>query len=181
MPIFLIAINYLQQNLNSMKNLLLIVGCLYLLVGCQSGAMKDKDVEAADAKAKKDSLAAVAAQTGTDFSGCYQMVIGKDTADMKLMVANDLITGTLKYNRFEKDANDGTVKLFWKSPYLEGWYSFESEGKLSVREIKLLINGNTLAEAYGEVATFADTFRYKYPDNLKYETKHPFEKVPCKE
>ncbi len=164
-----------------MKKLLVIICSISLLISCQSGAMKDKEVEKADSKAQKDSLAVAAAQSGTDFSGCYQMVVGKDTADMKLMVANYLITGTLKYNRFEKDDNEGTVKLFWESPYLEGWYSFESEGKLSVREIKLLVKGNTLSEAYGDVASFTDTFRYKYPDNLNYETTHPFIKITCVE
>lgn len=164
-----------------MKKVLLAIGIVFLFASCQTGAMKDKKVEAEDVKAQKDSMAVAAAQQGEDFSGCYQMVITKDTADMKLMVANDLITGSLKYNRLEKDDNEGTVKLYWQSPYLIGWYSFQSEGKLSVREIKFLVNGNTLAEAYGDVASFTDTFRYKYPDNLNYETTNPFKKITCVE
>ena len=162
-----------------MKKLLVLVGCVYLLASCQTASMKDKNVEKADAKAQKDSLAKAAAQQGKDFSGCYQMIIEKDTANMNLMVVNDSITGTLKYNRFEKDGNEGTVRMYWNSPYLIGWYNFQSEGKLSVREIKLLVNGETLAEAYGEVAAFTDSFGYKYPNNLNYETNHPFKKVPC--
>ncbi|MEO5990161.1 MAG: hypothetical protein ABIP68_00875 [Ferruginibacter sp.] len=162
-----------------MKKLLVIVGSIYLLVGCQTSSMKKKDVEAADAVALKDSLATASAQKGEDFSGCYQLIIAQDTADMNLQESNDLITGTLKYNRFEKDDNDGTVALRWKSPYLIGWYTFQSEGKLSVREIKLLVNGTTLSEAYGDVASFVDTFKYKYPDNLNYETNHPFQKIAC--
>ena len=162
-----------------MKKIGLLVGCIYLFAGCQTASMKKKEVEEADAIAKKDSLATAAAQKGEDFSGCYQLIIAQDTADMNLKVANDLITGTLRYNRFEKDDNEGTVELHWKSPYLVGWYSFQSEGKLSVREIKLLVNGTTLSEAYGDVAAFTDTFRFKYPDNLNYETTHPFQKIAC--
>ena len=158
---------------------MILVGCVYLFASCQTASMKDKDIEKADEKALKDSAAKAAVQANADFSGCYQMIIEKDTADMELMVANDVITGNLKYNRFEKDGNKGTVNMYWKSPYLIGWYSFESEGKLSVREIKLLVNGKTFAEAYGDVEVFTDTFRYKYPDNLNYETNHPFRKVPC--
>lgn len=164
-----------------MKKLLVIICSISLLTSCQTGAMKDKEVEKADEKAQKDSLTLAAAQSNKDMSGCYQLIISKDTADLKLMEANDLITGTLKYNRFEKDDNEGTVKLSWKSPYLQGWYSFQSEGKLSVREIKFLVKDNTLSEAYGDVAAFTDTFRYKYPDNLNYETTHPFEKITCAE
>ena len=164
-----------------MKKLFVLASCAYLLASCQTSSMKDKEVAAVDAKAKQDSLAIAAAQSDIDFSGCYQMIISKDTADMNLTVANDSITGSLKYNRFEKDDNKGTVSLYWQSPYLIGWYSFLSEGKMSVRDIKFLVNKETLSEAYGEIASSADTFIYKYPDNLNYETKHPFNKIACKE
>jgi len=111
--------------------------------------------------------------------GCYRMVILKDTAFLSLSGINENYQGELWYKRFEKDANRGTVSLTKTGDYLTGWYNFESEGRASVREIKLKILNQQLAEGFGDVALYGDTVKFKYPQNLEYETKNAFVKTSC--
>ncbi|MDB5201927.1 MAG: hypothetical protein JWQ27_1336 [Ferruginibacter sp.] len=115
-----------------------------------------------------------------DFSGCYRMIIEKDTATMKLSAAGSDFTGDLAYKRFEKDSNKGTVQLRRDGQYLKGWYRFNSEGEFSVRELIFRIQGANLEEGYGDVGVNKDSVYFKYPSNLNFENKHPFIKENCK-
>ena len=115
----------------------------------------------------------------TDANGCYQMVIGSDTAFMSVTQKQDSITGSLAYNRKEKDSNKGFVSLVKTNTRAEGWYTFQSEGKTSVRQIIFLATGNTFAEGFGEIKMNNDTAVFKYPHALNFEVKHPFNKVNC--
>ena len=115
-----------------------------------------------------------------DLSGCYRMIMGKDTAYMELALHGDSLTGPLSYRRFEKDSNTGTVYLKKTAERAEGWYVFQSEGMTSVREIILHTSDSSFAEGYGEIEMKGDTAKFKYPHNIKFEDKHPFVRVPCK-
>ncbi|MEO6404212.1 MAG: hypothetical protein ABIY51_05400 [Ferruginibacter sp.] len=115
-----------------------------------------------------------------DISGCYQMIISKDTAYMKLQSAGDAVSGHLSYKRFEKDSNDGD---FTGNIYPNGevsvWYTFKSEGMISVRQSIFKIKENSLAEGYGDIEMKHDTAMFKYPHALAFEENHPFIKVNC--
>ena len=119
-------------------------------------------------------------ETQQNLAGCYQMVIGKDTAYLSLTKDTQGYAGDLWYQRYEKDDNKGSLQLIAETEYLRGWYEFESEGWVSVREIKFKILEDSLAEGYGDVAMYGDTVKYKYPENLEYETKNPFVRMVCK-
>ena len=113
-------------------------------------------------------------------AGCYQMIISKDTANLQLSGAGEQFSGVLNYKRFQKDSNKGTVTLLKKNDKLAGWYSFQSEGTTSIRAIEFKMMGDKLAEAYGDIGMRNDTAYYKYPAVLKFEEKHPFNKVNCR-
>ena len=113
-------------------------------------------------------------------NGCYEMVISGDTAFMKLEQNNDLLKGTLVYKRKDKDSNKGNVLLTKINNRAEGYYTFQSEGKTSVREIVFKIEKNSFAEGYGDIEMKKDTAVFKYSHALNFEEKHTFYKVICK-
>ena len=114
-----------------------------------------------------------------DLDGCYVMIISSDSAFMKLEQKNDALFGTLHYKRKEKDSNTGKVILKRIGARAEGYYTFNSEGKTSVRQIIFKIKPNAFAEAYGDIEMRNDTATLKFPHALNYEEKHPFNKVNC--
>ena len=112
--------------------------------------------------------------------GCYEMVISGDTAFMNLTQNADRLSGSLVYKRKEKDSNTGDVVLTKKDARAEGFYTFQSEGQTSVRQIIFKINGNSFAEGYGDIEMRNDTAVFKYPNALSFEEKNPLNKVNCK-
>ena len=112
-------------------------------------------------------------------TGCYQMFIGQDSAFLQILSDTGLIRGKLTYKRFEKDSNNGTFEGVMKNNVIKAWYRFNSEGVLSVRELFFRINGETLAEGYGDLGMRGDTAFFLYPTTVNYEDKHPFTKVTC--
>lgn len=111
--------------------------------------------------------------------GCYEMVIRKDTATLELTVQDSTVTGKLVYDWFEKDGNSGTIKGVLRDSLIIADYHFESEGLMSVREVVLRIQNNTLAQGFGELSDNNGKVVYSDPSNLQYDTVHPFVKVPC--
>lgn len=113
-------------------------------------------------------------------NGCYEMIISGDTAFMKLVQNNALITGTLVYKRKEKDSNKGDVVLTKINNRAEGYYTFQSEGKTSVRQMVFKIEKNSFVEGYGDIEMKKDTAIFKYLHALNFEEKHVFNHVICK-
>ena len=111
--------------------------------------------------------------------GCYRMIVGRDSAIMNLNLNGDSVTGTLQYNRFEKDDNAGNFAGKIDSSKVILWYKFQSEGVITVRQVIFKITGDKLAEGYGDVNAVGDTAYFTYPHTLNYEEAHPFEKITC--
>ena len=112
--------------------------------------------------------------------GCYEMIISGDTAFMSIEQSSDMLNGTLKYKRKDKDSNNGKVVLTKTGNRAEGYYTFQSEGKTSVRQIVFKIEKNSFAEGYGDIEMKKDTAIFKYSHALNFEEKHTFNKVTCK-
>ena len=112
--------------------------------------------------------------------GCFRMIIGKDTADLNLILRDSIVTGSLTYNRFEKDDSRGELQGVIRENTLRAWYRFQSEGTISVNEVIFKIDNNTLSEGYGDMEQLHDTVIFKYPSSLRYETNHPYTKIDCR-
>ncbi|MES2546025.1 MAG: hypothetical protein V4548_14165 [Bacteroidota bacterium] len=82
---------------------------------------------------------------------CYEGILNKDTVAMSLKMEGDKVFGTLTYNYFEKDKNTGTINGIMKGDSLIADYTFNSEGKTSIRQVIFFKKGNTLTEGYGEI------------------------------
>ena len=154
-----------------MKICLLFVLTVFLFLSCKETV--NKKIES-----KPETILKVSVPDS--LNGCYEMVISGDTAFMKIMQDNDLLTGTLIYKRKGKDSNKGNVILTKINNRAEGYYTFQSEGKTSVRQMVFKIEKNSFAEGYGDIEMKKDTAIFKYSHALNFEEKHVFNHVICK-
>ena len=149
------------------------LGIVLLIVACNNGNKTSSSVE----NEKADTLKTAA--TDTISSGCFSQVVQKDTALLQLESNKGNISGVLTYNYFQKDRNDGTLKGEQTGEIIKGWYLFKSEGTMSVRQVSWKVAGNELWPAMGEIVEKNDPVVFKEPEKLRYDSAHPFKKIPC--
>ena len=148
---------------------LLIIVAGYSEQGCSA---KKENSTAAETGNKINS--------GEKLAGCYRLSIEKDTALLNLDVVDSSVSGTLFYRPFEKDKSSGTIKGILENSVLKVWYTFQSEGLSSVRQLYFKVMNGQLSEGYGDVIGRNDSICYKYPANLNYEELHVYSKLDCK-
>ena len=115
----------------------------------------------------------------TLLSGCYSLTANRDTASFQVQVKDSSATGSLSYNLFEKDRNDGTFEGELSGDLLLGWYLFRSEGIMSVRQVAWQVHTNSLWPANGEVVVRNDSAFFKDPTKLKFDSSRAFVKTKC--
>lgn len=97
---------------------------------------------------------------------CYKYTSAKDTVLLQMEKTNDEVAGTLSYNYFEKDKNDGTFEGKMIGDTLFADYTFGSEGSVSVREVMFVKKGDKFVEGFGEVEEVNGKMKFK--DNAKF-------------
>lgn len=151
-----------------------LLGLVFLLASCNDEAKTSSAEPNADSiTTGKGKVADIAA------AGCYTQVLERDTASLQIETKGNRITGSLTYNIYGKDRNDGTIQADRIGDIIRGWYLFKSEGIISVREVAWKINGEELWPGIGEVTQRKDTTLFVQPDRLQYDSSRPFKKVPC--
>ncbi|AFL79762.1 hypothetical protein Aeqsu_0239 [Aequorivita sublithincola DSM 14238] len=110
---------------------------------------------------------------------CYRYVSEKDTVLLQMEKMNDDVAGTLSYNYFEKDKNDGTFEGIMVGDTLKADYTFESEGSVSVRELIFIKKENKLVEGYGELEQVAGKIKFKKKTKFNFNYLMPLEEVNC--
>jgi hypothetical protein len=113
-------------------------------------------------------------------TGCYEMILKRDTATLSLQVQDTVISGDLNYRWAEKDHNRGSIKGYVQDSLLIADYTFESEGLTSVREVVFKLQGDTLLQGFGELKEQNGKTILTQKNQLKFDTAHPFIKVDCK-
>jgi hypothetical protein len=152
-----------------------LLGLFLLLGSCNDEGKTTPEI-------KNDSVVNNITSTGivdSLSSGCYSQIVQRDTASLQLENKNSIINGSLSYNIYQKDRNDGTLQAEVTGNIIQGWYLFKSEGIVSVRQVSWKVNEDELWPAMGEVIQKNDTTMFAQPDKLKYDSVHPFKKVPC--
>ncbi|MEO5650913.1 MAG: hypothetical protein ABIR03_13455 [Ginsengibacter sp.] len=112
--------------------------------------------------------------------GCYISVLKKDTAFLKIDNANGQVMGNLVYNHFEKDDNTGTINGKIQDSLIIAYYTFQSEGMTSVREVVFKISGEKLIEVYGNIDMKGDTAHFKNIGQIKFQEEQTFVKEACR-
>jgi len=88
---------------------------------------------------------------------------------MSLEQTNQVITGALSYNLFEKDKNRGKVSGIKNGDTLLLIYNFESEGVTSKRELAFLKKGNKLIQGFGAEVEKDGSMIFKDKKQIKYD------------
>jgi hypothetical protein len=110
---------------------------------------------------------------------CYVYITSRDTATMRINVADNLVTGNLEYHIFEKDRNTGTIRGKMTGDTLLADYTFQSEGTTSGREIVMVKKGGEFTEGYGEVGEKDGKVNFVNRKKLKFEKGMTFRKTNC--
>ncbi len=112
---------------------------------------------------------------------CYRYVSKKDTVLLQMEKMSDDVAGTLSYNYFEKDKNEGTFEGIMVGDTLFADYTFGSEGTVSVREVMFVKKGNKLVEGYGEVEEVEGKTKFKSKTKFTFNNAMPLEEINCDE
>lgn len=112
-------------------------------------------------------------------TSCYVYIKKRDTAKLTFMSTNGITTGQLSYKLYEKDRNNGIIEGEMRGDTLLVDYTFNSEGKSSVRQVAFLKKGNQLIEGYGDVEEKNGKTVFKNTSTLTFGNSIVFEKVDC--
>jgi len=116
----------------------------------------------------------------SSLAGCYRMVLNeRDTVSLQLSAEGDQLTGPLYYHWYEKDKNDGVFSGNAEDDRITGWYTFNSEGMTSVRQLIWKVDGDNLYPATGDIDQKADSIIFKDPATVNFDTKNFLKKVEC--
>ena len=111
---------------------------------------------------------------------CYTYIKNRDTAKLTLITTGIVSTGELAYKWFEKDRNMGSIEGEMRGDTLVADYTFNSEGKQSVRQVVFLKKGNQFLEGFGEVEEKDGKMQFKDLKRVDFSKPIVFEKVACK-
>jgi hypothetical protein len=113
---------------------------------------------------------------------CYQAVIEKDTITLTTSINSvNQFEGELDYSYYQKDKSFGTLLGTVKGDTIFADYTFQSEGKTSIRELVFLKKGpNSLVEGYGEVLELNGKMVFKDKNNIKFDGNVVYNQVDCK-
>ena len=156
------AYYFIYKNNAMYKHLLLLL----LLIACNSKPQKETAV--------KEAVSAV-----SNLQGCYLSASDMDSASLKLNVNGNVVTGELKYDRYQKDKNSGMLEGTIKDDLIIADYTFQSEGIVSVREVVFKITDESLLEGFGDIVMKGDTARFKDKTRLSFHGDRPFIKTIC--
>lgn len=112
-------------------------------------------------------------------SECYVAVIKKDTISLTISLNRRKVAGDLSYKFFEKDSNSGIINGEMKGDTLIAEYTFQSEGRTTIRQVAFLKKGNAFIEGYGDVIDDNGKMKFKNTKQLHFDGK-PLSKTECK-
>lgn len=117
----------------------------------------------------------------TSLVNCYRYINNQDTVVLKLITVGENMTGTLVYNFFEKDRNEGTIQGYIKDGVLLADYNFRAEGMQSLRQVAFKKTGDDYTEGYGEMDMSGEKMRFANTDSLDFSTGIVLKPFDCHE
>lgn len=157
-----------------MRNIIPIFAVIVTsLASCQGGTEKKTETEI-------DSTIVTNSMQLKDATQCFQYIKNRDTATLSIIRSGNRVTGNLTYSLWEKDKNVGTIVGIVKGDTIVADYTFQSEGKNSVRQEVWLKKDEQLIEGFGDVEEVDGKTKFKSIDKLKFENILVFNKIDCK-
>jgi hypothetical protein len=139
---------------------------IFLLIACNRQEQKEE--------ATKEGTLSI-----TEPLSCYTYIHNNDTVLLSIKIDNNIVTGNLTYNFFEKDDNQGSINGEIFGDTIFAIYKFQSEGSESEREIAFLRRENTFVEGFGEVTYENEKMLFKNRNLVNFESNLILEKIPC--
>ncbi|AWA30711.1 hypothetical protein HYN48_11780 [Flavobacterium magnum] len=114
---------------------------------------------------------------------CYRAVLKQDTIMLTVDVkGNEVPSGKLTYNFFEKDKSDGTISGKMHGDTLFANYIFTAEGQTSQREVAFLKKGDAFIEGYGDITDDGKgNVTFKDKRTLRFDGNTVLQPVACDE
>lgn len=113
--------------------------------------------------------------TDEPIKGCYLYTVNRDTFQLAITAVDGKnIEGSLLYNFAEKDDSKGNFKGTFEFGQLIGEYTFQGEGKESVRQVIFKKQENGFIEGFGDVKevegkqTFIDPEKISFSNGIKF-------------
>lgn len=155
---------------------IILIGLLFV-VACNSPEPENNDAIVA----KEDTITELryVAKPPLISSGCYGWAIAGDTATLQLSIAENRVTGNLIYDWSEKGRNSGSLQGVLQDSLIVANYTYQSEGRTSVREVVFKIKADSLIEGFGDAHTKRERSKYKNQDQLQFHDDRPFVKGVC--
>lgn len=147
--------------------LVILLSSVCFLVACNSEQKKQEE--------SKENVT----PTMLTSTNCYRYTTNHDTVLLKTVTANDSVTGTLSYNYYQKDQNNGKIEGRIKGELLIADYLFMSEGVQSIRQVAFKMSGDSLIEGYGEIETKDGKSVFKNTSSLDFNQSAILKKVDC--
>lgn len=141
-----------------MKSLSIIALSLVIFTSCNT----EKKQESTTKKEVKTT------QTET----CYQHTKDSSTIKLNIKINDNIVTGDLLYDYYQKDRSAGKIKGELKSDTLFANYTFVSEGVESEREVVFIKTASGWVEGYGEIddkdgkVIFKDKSKITFDNNV---------------
>ena len=111
--------------------------------------------------------------------GCYVYNTNRSTISLQVTKLEDSVSGILLYALAEKDKNTGRFTGTLNNNILLANYTFESEGKKSMRQIAFKVKNDTLIEGYGETTIQGNTRVFEDTSALEFTSSFPLVKRDC--
>lgn len=105
---------------------------------------------------------------GKPVKQCYQYIADNDTVSLSIVVAGNIVSGSLLYALYEKDKSQGALVGELKGDTLIADYTFFAEGTTSVSEVVFLKKNNQLVQGFGESTDVAGKQVFKNRSTLDF-------------
>ena len=149
-----------------MKNTSIIALSLVIFASCNT-------------EKKQESTTKTEVKT-TQTETCYQHTKDSSTIRLNVIINDNMITGNLTYDYYQKDKSKGTIKGQLKSDTLFADYTFMSEGVESVREVVFIKTANGWIEGYGEIDDKDGKVVFKNRNKITFDNNVVLKETACK-
>lgn len=153
-----------------MKNFTAIFLLMVCATACNSGQNSDQDQPTSDTTEMKAMIPE---------SNCYMWSNGRDTILLKVEIFPNVVTGVLKYRFAEKDNNQGTLEGQLRGDRLVADYTFESEGRQSVRQVAFKLEKDSAFEGYGDMEEQDGKLVFKDTAHLDFSAGPKLTTISC--
>ena len=148
-----------------MKNTSIIALSLLIFASCNN-------------EKKQESTTKTEVKT-THSETCYQHTKDSSTIKLNITINDNMVTGNLLYDYYQKDRSAGKIKGELKSDTLFANYTFVSEGVESEREVVFIKTSNGWVEGYGEIDDKDGKVMFKDKNKITFDNNVVLKETTC--